>query len=201
MANANKPMGLSPHSYISGARYSGQVTEYVVLAGNTNAIAIGDPVVLAGSGDANGVPNVVLATAGAANTITGVCVGIGSGNTYGGGVGGVNQFTAPIVPATAATNTYILVADDPMILFEVQEGGAGTALATTDLGTNINLLSGANNGFVSGWQLDNNSKGTGVTLQCKLLRLMQRADNTFGPQAKWVVSINNHTFSSGTTGY
>lgn len=201
MANANKPMGLSPHSYISGARYSGQATEYVVLAGNTNAIAIGDPVVLAGSGDANGVPNVVLATAGAANTITGVCVGIGSGNTYGGGVGGVNQFTAPIVPATAATNTYILVADDPMILFEVQEGGAGTALATTDLGTNINLLSGANNGFVSGWQLDNNSKGTGVTLQCKLLRLMQRADNTFGPQAKWVVSINNHTFSSGTTGY
>lgn len=201
MANANKPMGLSPHSYISGARWSGAGTEYVSLASNANALAIGDPVVLGGTADANGVPNVVLATAGVGNTVTGVVVGIGSGNIYGGATGGTNQFTAPIVPASSPANVYVLVADDPMLLFEVQEGGAGTALAAADLGTNINLLSGANNGYVSGWQIDNNSKGTGVTLQCKLLRLMQRADNIFGAQAKWVVSINNHTFSSGTTGY
>lgn len=201
MANANKPMGLSPHSYISGARWSGAGTMYVSLASNTNALAIGDPVVLGGSADAAGVPNVVLATAGAANTITGVVVGIGSANVYGGATGASVQFTSVLVPASSPANVYILVADDPMLLFEVQEGGAGTALAAADLGTNINLLSGANNGYVSGWQIDNNSKGTGVTLQCKLLRLMQRADNTFGAQAKWVVSINNHTFSSGTTGY
>lgn len=201
MANASKPMGLSPHSYISGARWSGQATVYVSLASNTNALAIGDPVVLGGSADAAGIPNVVLATAGAGNTVTGVVVGIGSGNVYGGAVGGTSQFTPVIVPASSTTNVYVLVADDPMLLFEVQEGGTGTALASADLGTNINLLAGANNGYVSGWLIDNNSKGTGVTLQCKLLRLAQLADNTFGAAAKWIVSLNNHTFSSGTTGY
>lgn len=201
MANANKPMGLSPHSYISGARWSGQATQYVVLANTASAFAIGDPVVLGGNADAAGVPNVVLATAGASNTVTGVVVGIGSANVYGGATGAVSQFAPAVLPASQSTNTYILVADDPMLLFEVQEGGAGTALAAADLGTNINLLSGTNNGYVSGWMLDNNSKGTGTTLQLKLLRLMQRADNTFGANAKWVVSINNHTFSGGTTGY
>lgn len=200
MANANKPMGLSPHSYVSGARWNGQATMYVSLASNTNALAIGDPVVVSGSGDANGVPSIVLATAGAGNTVTGVVVGLGN-TVYGGDVGGTNQFASVIVPASSPVNVYVLVADDPMLVFEVQEGGAGTALATGDCFNNINLLSGANNGYASGWLLDNNSKGTGVTLQCKLLRLVQRPDNAFGAFAKWLVTLNNHTFSSGTTGY
>jgi len=201
MANANKPMGLSPHSYISGAKWNGQGTVYAILQADTNAYAVGDPVTLAGTADANGIPNVVLSTAGAGNPITGVIVGLGA-NVYGGMVGSTTQFSSVLIPATkpAGTNYYVLVCDDPNVLFEIQEGGAGTALAAADLGTNINLLSGANNGYASGWQLDNNSKGTGATLQCQLLRLKQTADNTFGQYADWLVRINNHSFKAGTAG-
>ena len=199
MANSNKPMGLSPHSYLSGAKWTGQATMYVVLSGDSNAYAIGDPVVLGGTGDAAGVASVVLATAGTGNNITGAIVGLGA-TTYGGDVGSTNQFGAVLIPASATVNTYVLVADDPELLFEVQEGGAGTALATTDIGTNINLLSGSNNGYVSGWLLNNNSKATTNTFQMQLMRLVQRVDNTFGANAKWLARINTHSFKAGTTG-
>lgn len=201
MANANKPMGLSPHSYMNGVKWNGGGTIYSILQADTNAYAIGDPVTLAGTADAAGIPNVVLSTAGAGNAITGVIVGLGA-NIYGGIAGSTAQFNSVVIPATkpANTNYYVLVCDDPNVLFEVQEGGVGTALAAADLGTNINLLSGTNNGYVSGWQIDNNSKGTGATLQCQLLRLTQRADNTFGQYADWLVRINNHSFKAGTAG-
>ena len=203
MANANKPMGLSPHSYLGGARWSGQGTWYAILSSDSNAYAIGDPVALASSGDTLGIPGVTLATAGTGNTLIGAIVGISNAapSTYGGALSGSStQFGAVIIPATKTANYYVLVCDDPSVLFEVQEGGTGTALATTDVGNNINLKSGTNNGYVSGWVIDNNSKGTGNTIQCQLMRLIQRADNTFGASAKWLVRINNHQFSGGTTG-
>ena len=52
MANANKPMGLSPHSYLNGATWNGQARAYYIASTDPNAFAIGDPVTLAGSGDA-----------------------------------------------------------------------------------------------------------------------------------------------------
>lgn len=204
MANANKPMGLSPHSYLGGAKWNGQGTWYYIPQADTNAYAIGDPVALAGNADANGIPTVILVTAGDAHPLVGAIVGVsGPLGPYGGALGNNNsQFGAVLIPATKPTSTgyYVLVADDPMILFEVQEGGAGTALAAGDLGANINLLSGANNGYASGWLLDNNSKGTTSTYQMQLLRLSQRADNAFGANANWIVRINNHAFKAGTTG-
>lgn len=205
MANANKPMGLSPHSYLNGAKWNGQGTWYAIPTSDTsNAYAIGDPVSLAGDGDALGIPTIVLATAGDAHTLVGAIVGLSSTvPTYGGALGaGGNQFSGTVIPAGTRANTvYALVADDPMLLFEVQEGGVGTALASSDLASNINLLAGTNNGYASGWLLDNNSKSTSsVTYQCQLLRLVQRIDNTFGQYAKWLVRINNHAFKVGNAG-
>src|SRR5437773_5766265 len=147
MANANKPMGLSPHSYLSGAKWTGQGTVYCIpTSDSTNKYAIGDPVALAGSADAAGIPTVVLATAGASNAFLGPIVGIGKA-VYGGAVNGsLGQFDSTVIPAAKATAYYVLVADDPNIIFEVQEGGAGTALAAADVSLLINLLSGADNG-------------------------------------------------------
>lgn len=201
MANANKPMGLSPHSYMNGAKWNSQGTVYAILQADTTAYAIGDPVTLAGTADTAGIPNVILSTAGTSNAVTGVVVGLGS-NVYGGIIGSTVQFNSVVIPATkpASTNYYVLVCDDPNVLFEIQEGGAGTALAATDLGTNINLLSGTNNGYISGWLLDNNSKATTATLQTQLMRLVQRTDNAMGAYAKWLVRINNHSFKAGTAG-
>ena len=199
MANVSKPQGLTPHSYLNGVPWNGQVQMYFISSGDTNAFAIGDPVTLSGSGDSNGVPGITLATAGTGNPVLGAIVSTG-GQTYGGAPVTPSNLDTTVIPAAKTKNYYVLVCDDPNVLFEVQEGGVGTALAATDLGTNIDLLSGTNNGYVSGWLIDNNSKATTATLQCQLMKLLQRADNAMGASAKWLVRINNHNFKAGTAG-
>lgn len=199
MANTNAPMGLSPHSYLNGAPWSGQARLYCILSNNGSAYAIGDPVTLAGSGDDNGIPDVALATAGTGNVVTGVIVSAG-GLKNGGFMADPTNLNTTVIPATKLKNYYVMVCDDPNVCFEIQEGGAGAALAKTDMGNNFNLVSGTNSGFLSGWMLDNASAANTATLQLKLLGLVQRQGNTFGAYAKWLVKINNHTFGAGVAG-
>ena len=83
MANTNAPMGLSPVEYLNGTPWNGQARMYCIpTSDTTNAYAIGDPVVLAGSADSAGIPTVTLATAGTGNAITGGIVG-SAGKVYG----------------------------------------------------------------------------------------------------------------------
>jgi len=192
-------MGLSPHSYLNGSEWNGQATMYYIDSGDNNAYAIGDPVAVQGSADANGVMRVTLATAGTGNALCGAIVSTG-GIRYGGSLMDPSGLDTTIIPATKTKSYYILVADDPHLLFEAQEDGAGAFLAATDVGSNVNLVSGANNGYVSGWLLDSNPVATTATLQCQLMRLVQRADNAMGQYAKWLVRINNHNFKAGTAG-
>lgn len=197
MANANRPMGLSPVNMITGAPYNGQARLYCILAADTNAYAIGDPVRTAGAGaggaDSAGVPAVVIATA--TSAIRGVIVGIADTK---GAFAKIGNPDSTIRPAAAqTTDWYVMVVDDPNVVFEVQEID-GTPLDATAVGKNANLSVGTNNGFVSGWQLDSATEDTEATLQVKLLGLAQRIDNAFGDYAKWLVKINNHELSAGT---
>lgn len=199
MANANTPMGLSPKEYLDGSPWNGAVHQYCILQADGNAYAIGDPVTLAGSGDDNGIPNVTLATAGTGNVVTGVIVSAG-GIVNGGPSADPTNLNTTVIPATKTKNYYVLVCDDPSVLFEVQEDSVGNNLAKTDLGNNFNLVSGTNSGYLSGWMLDSSSAATTATLQLKLVRLAQRRDNAIGQYAKWLVKINNHTFGAGVAG-
>lgn len=199
MANTNAPSGLAPVRYLSGAPWNGQARLYCILQANGSAYAIGDPVTAGGSADDNGVPNVVLATAGTGNQVTGVIVSAG-GITNGGFMADPTNLNTTVIPATKTKNYYVMVVDDPNVIFEIQEGGAGAALTKADIMNNFNLLSGTNSGYLSGWALDNASAANTATLQLKLLGLAQRKDNTFGAYAKWLVKINNHTFGAGTAG-
>lgn len=197
MANANKPMGLSPVQYLSGAPWSGQARVYFIASTDTNAFAIGDPVASSGSADSNGVPGITLATAGSGNAIRGVVVGLGTQESL---MADPSNLNTTVVPATKTKAYYALVADDPSIIFEVQEIGTGTALTATEVGLNANLAAGTNNGYLSGWVLDNAGEGSGSTLQVRLLGLVRRQDNAFGQYAKWLVKINNHELAAGTAG-
>lgn len=197
MANANRPSGLSPVRYLNGAKWNGGGRVYSIPSTDGNAYAVGDPVVLAGSADASGVATVILATAGGANLVTGCIVGMG-GITYGSGYVDPNLPNTAIIPASKARGYYVLVEDDPMVIFEIQE--SGTAMAAADVSLNASLLSGTNNGFMSGWQIDNSTKATTAALQLKLLGLSVRVDNAFGLYAKWQVLINNHSFRTGVAG-
>jgi hypothetical protein len=197
MANANTPFGLRPVEYLSGAPWNFQVRRYYIPSADANAYAIGDPVTLAGSADSAGVASVVLATPGSG--MIGPIVGMG-GLKYGGPSVDPTNLNTTVIPATKTQAYYVLVADDPNIIFEVQEIGTGTPLTAAEVSLNCNLVAGANSGFVSGWLLTNTTEAVTATLDVKLLGLSQKSNNAFGAYAKWLVLINNHLYRGGVAG-
>lgn len=196
MANADRPMGLSPVKHITGAPYNGQANLYVIAAAETTAFAIGDPVAcssVSAGGDSKGRPRIKLGVAGAA--LRGVIVGIFDNES----LNKIDNLNSLVRPAAAQSKDwYALVVDDPEVVFEVQEVSGGVALTAAAAGLNANLIAGTNNGYTSGWELNNVGADTESTLQVKILGLVQRADNEIGQHAKWLVKINNHEFSAGT---
>lgn len=200
MANTNTPWGLAPSRYFNGTPWNGGGNTYYIASSDTNAYAIGDPVTLvSGGADANGIPGVTLATAGFGNLVTGVVLGMG-GPTYGGFFGDPTNLNTTIVPATKTKAYYILVCDDPNVLFTIQEGGSGSALTVASVGKNFDLKSGTNSGYLSGWTLDNGTSNTGSTRQLKIFSLDQTVGNAVGQYAKWLVFINNHSYRTGLVG-
>ena len=194
MPNTNSAFGLKPVRYASGAPYNGACNRYFVPASDGTALFDGDPVIINGTGDANGVPGAIIATAGATNRITGVVVGFEPLTTP----------TTPLGYRAASTACYILVADDPNLLFEIQEDAVGGALAVTDIGLNADLVAGTGSTYTkrSGWQLDTSTKATGATLQLRIDSFQQRVDNEVGANAKILVRINmpTQTGAAGSTG-
>jgi hypothetical protein len=199
MANANRPAGLSPLEYLDGSPYNGKARMFYIASNDGNAYSIGDPVVMSGSADSNGVAGITLATAGFGNMVLGAIVGMG-GSKYGGPGAIPGSLETTVIPATKSIAYYVLVSDDPNIVYAVQEGGVGAALTAADVGSNIDLKSGTNSGYVSGWTFDNASGNTGSTRQLQLLGLVQTSDNAFGQYAKWKVRINYHQYTAGQAG-
>lgn len=201
MANVSKPSGLKPVGYLNGSPWNGQARIYYVPATNATALHVGDPVTrLTADADTNGVPSVVIGAAGAA--ICGVIVGVLPTAASVSLVGSTIDLTRRSLPVSTAG--YVLVADDPNILFEIEEGitgsGAGTALTAAAIGNNANfvVIAPTNTYQDSGTLLDNSTEAVTATLNLKLMSLAQREDNAFGARAKWIVKINNHQYGSST---
>ena len=191
MPNANLPRGLIPVRYRRGARYDGAGNKYFVPASYATALYIGDPVItITNQADANGVPVVNRAAAGGGTFITGVIVGRIDAN----GVP-VLQSDSTFRPASVAG--YILVEDDPDVIYEAQENSSGGNMGVGAGGRNVDLVAGSGTGAnYSGFQLASNTLATTSTLQMRVLRPAERADNdptAADLNAKWWVSINLHT--------
>ncbi len=199
MANANRATGLSVASYLNGAKFTGAAREYFIASNDGNAYAIGDPVASSGTGDGNGVAGVTLATGGFGNSIRGVIIAT-RGIKYGAGMVDPTSLDTTIIPATKTKAYYVLVADDPNLIFEAQEDSIGNNLAATDIASNLDLIAGTNSGYASGWMLDSSTVNTGSTRQVRLLGLAQRSDNAIGQFGKWLFLINNHELRVGSTG-
>jgi hypothetical protein len=193
MANANVARGLIPYRRNTGEPYNGSANIYYVPASVASNIFIGDPLTwLTNSADSQGIPGVTLATAGSSNNILGAMVGIVAGGE-------------PQIPVTrdlpvyhqASTAGYILVADDPDLLFMVQENGSMVQGAP---GRNVNLVSGTGSTVTgySGWQLNSSTLNTTNTLQMKIMRLLEQSDNAVGTNAKWLCRINLNALTSTT---
>ena len=197
MANANRPSGFTPVQYLNGAPWNGQARIYAIAAAYTVALYIGDPVITAGSADANGVPTIALAAA--TGGVRGVIVGLGTAE---GLMANPANLDITYRPGAAQSKVwYAMVADDPNIVFEVQENANGTALTAAEIGLNTISILSAGNGYVSGWMIASTTDATAAvtaTLQIKLLGLSRKFNNTFGAYAKHLVQFNVHELSHGT---
>ena len=161
MAAIASPYGLKPVNLIGGQTYAGSTRDIRLSTNNANAIFNGDVIQLTSAGN----PQVLTATptAGTTSGIIGVCMGVRF----------VNPATrqsnwSQFLPANAITNGYtdvfIIVADDPDLVFQIQGTAAfgtltngangaigknaalgfGTSGSTTTGNSGVNLVVGAN---------------------------------------------------------
>lgn len=196
MANTSKPSGLKPVRYLNGANWNGQANLYHIPSTDGTAYYVGDPVTLNGTGDTNGIPGVSIGVAGSA--IIGSIVGIVTAPASVTLQGTTLDLTVRSIPATKAKDYYVMVADDPNIIFEIQDGQS-TPIAATDIGQNTNFLIAAGGSTVSDSGTTTAATLTGTTTaNLKIIGLAQRVDNAFGAYAKVLVLINNHVYKGGT---
>lgn len=205
MANPDIPRGLLPYAHYDGSVWNGSANLYYVPAGYGTALFIGDPVdIIAASNDAVGTPAVRLATVG--SPIVGTVVGIAPGP---GGITSIPVLQNMPIYHPANTAQYILVADDPTLLFMVQDNAAAQAVAPNLWpGQNANLVAAAGSTVTgySGWELAANTVADTNTLDVKILRALNQPDNTVGTvantnmNAKWLVKLNNYRYDYQTAG-
>jgi hypothetical protein len=177
--------------HIDGSPWNGATRKFYKAAGTTvtDDMFPGDPVVLSGSGDAAGIPSVVVATAGAGNQICGVVTSIVPLATH-----------LDRVYLDGADAGYVNVCCDPDVIYE---GQADASLTYTDIGNNTNIVAtsaGDTSAQLSGIEVDA-TVATTTTCQLKIMGFAQREDNAIGSaDVKVLVKINNHQFANTTVG-
>lgn len=200
MANVNRPGGLKPVSYLSGAPYTGQARLYSVPV-NSADLYIGDPVTLSGNADVNGLAGIAIGVAGSA--IIGVVVGFLVAPPGVSLVATNIDLTIRSIQASATVVQYALVADDPNLIFEIQDGQTvPTSTANIGQNTNFVIAAGATDYSDSG-TVTATTLTASDTANLKLMGFAQRVDNTPATAyAKLLVKINNHAYaaSTGTAG-
>lgn len=199
MANVDRPQGLKPVGTVTGGPWSGKVMEYAVASDDGTAIFVGDLVKLAGTAgeagetayglDVEGMAEITQSAAG--DKSIGVVVGFLA-----------NQDNLMTKHRAASTRRIALVSNDPMTVYEIQEVSGGTALTSTAVGNNANVVVGSGNTTtgLSGMELDNSTEATTTGLNVQILGLSKKPDNALGEHAKWLVKINDHEFQVGQTG-
>lgn len=197
MANVDAPRGFKPVRYMSGAPYNGAANAYSTATGDNTAIFIGDPVIISGTAQTiGGVIYQDVDQAATGDVVVGVVVGVDP--VLGSGANGRDS----AVHRLASTQRIVYVADDPNLLFEIQEVSGGTALTANDIGLNANFVVGSGNATtgLSGVELNNSGEATTNTLDVQIVGFQNRPDNEVGEHAKWLVRINRHQRANQVAG-
>lgn len=194
--NTNAPQGLKPVRYMDGSDYTGKTNVYQIASGYATAIGENAPVAVLADG------TIGIGVAGAQ------CRGVLRGVEYFNSAGAFiqsNNWPASTVVKTGTT-VRAFVADDPSLVFDVQEtdgsAGAGTPLALADRNLNINFVVGSVNGLgIQGASINNTTEAVTSTLNLKILQLSDYGTNAVGAFANWLVTWNTHDLKSvGTAG-
>jgi hypothetical protein len=132
MANTQMPFGLLPVRHMFGGVI--RSNRYTIADQYSTSLFQGDPVVCTGTGK-----NVGIATAGGSGTVTGVFNGCeyvdAAGDTK------FSKYWPASTVTKAGSSVFAWVFDDPFILYAIQSGATGVALADIRLLTD--LVSGA----------------------------------------------------------
>ena len=207
MASVSRINGFRPVKSVNGAPYNGAANVYFVPASDSSVIMVGDAVKLAGDARAaSGAPTVTRC--GATDVAVGIVVGIlftGEGDLN--NIPPVNDLNTPVY-RRASTDRYLLVADDPNLIYEVQYAGTSVSAATITANVGLNgqftTTAGSTTTGSSGMQLDSSGLATTATLPLKIVGFPQRPDNLPGDQFfSYYVKLNQVVYGTGTgsTGY
>lgn len=207
MSSVSRINGFRPVKHVSGAPYNGQANVYFMPASDATVVMVGDAVKLLG--DARAASGVATVTRCAATDIAvGVVVGIlftGVGDTV--NMPPVNDLNTPVY-RRASTDRYVLVSDDPGMIYEVQYAGTSVAAATITANVGLNgqftTTAGSTTSGSSGMQLDSAGLATTATLPLKVIGFPNRPDNVPGDTYfSYYVKLNGAVYGDGTgsTGY
>lgn len=190
MSNVDAPRGLIPVAHRNGAPYNGACNKYYIPSTDATNMFIGDPVRLAGDADTPGnYPTIALSAPSTA--ATGISIGVIVGFEPVEGVSIANTNLSRIYrPASMAM--YANVADDPDLIFEVQEDSVGGSLAATNVGSNVNFTSATAGSTVTGFsgvEIDSSTVNT-TAKQFRILGKVARPNNDLGTNCKWLVAFN-----------
>lgn len=192
MANVDAAFGLRPVRYLSGAPYNGACNKYYIPSTDTNAAAyIGSLVKPAGSADADGIMT-VTSNVSTGNPVVGVVVGV------------VPDTADSLVYRANSTSRYVWVADDPNLVFAVQDDAAATPTAGI-VGNAADLASFTSGSTTTGISATEISMATVTasgdgTEDVIIVGLVSAPDNTIGDNAAWLVRLNNHFFVDASAG-
>lgn len=203
MANTSRINGFKVVKHNNGSPYNGQSNLYYV-ASAADEILVGDVVKLATSADANGIPGADLC--GATDVPLGIIIGIVNTKLDPTGKLSTGSITLdlPTQAQIAASGTgYILVADSPDVLMEVEVSNG--FFAVTDIGLNASHANGSRTAatYTSPAYIDAGTEATTNSLNFSLRGFIQRVDNEVGvASARMLVGFNRHQFKSNsdTTG-
>jgi hypothetical protein len=200
MANVNQPKGFVPSRYLNANPYTGAFNTYCIPSSDGSQFNVGDPVKAAAGCDANGIPYVQKAAG--TDTVRGVVVGYLPAGLNNPSLVGVNlDLTLQNIPATKTKAYYVAVADDPSLLFEVQDDGL-TAFSTAWANKNAsftvaNPTSPAQN---SASVLATGTIAATSTLNLKIIGMIQKPNNQQALNALWLVKWNAHELNGLVAG-
>lgn len=180
MANVNSPFGFIPIKHLDGSEYNGQVNLYFIDSSQVEMFR-NQLVVMGGSANADGIPDIVPIAAGTGNPAVGSIVSFVADREDQG------KTSNP-----ASTEGFAYVADAPDIIFKAQT----TTFAATDTGQNAAVVNPAAGSSTTGNSSSeiNGATYTAATEQIRILRLEQIEDNEFGAFAVVECFINEHLF-------
>lgn len=201
MANLNAPRGFVPSRYMDGSAWNGQANMYVVQQAEPNQINVGDTVKSSANGDANGIPAVTKITNGT-DTARGVVIAVVQAPPNNPSlVGTTIDLATQNIPAAKTKDYYVLVVDDPAVLFELQDDGLAALTATScNKNASYTVANPTAPQQNSASVLTTASVAVTQALPLKIVGLAQRADNAFGLNAKWLVKLQQHELQGNTAG-